>query len=104
MVGIVGSKNWSNLIKSNQYKTKKYDDLCREVINKQVNLESFFIKISCVGFTSNNLKPFSNLMKSWGINVNQLVSKCTEVACRATYYIFRRRGKSWDVNDILKFV
>ena len=48
----------TNLIKSNEYKTKKYDDLCREVINKQVKLELFFIEISCVGFTSNNLKPF----------------------------------------------
>ena len=94
----------TNLIKPNEYKTKKYDDLCREAINKQVKLELFFIEISCVGFTSNNLKPFSNLMKSWGINVNQLVSKCTEVACRATYYIFNRHGKSWNVNDILKFV
>ena len=68
-----------------------------------MKLELFFIEISCVGFTSNNLKPFSNLIKTWGINVNQLVSKCTEVACRATYYIFNRRGKSWDVIDILKF-
>ena len=48
----------TNVIKSNEYKTKKYDDLCREVINKQVKLELFFIEISCVGFTSNNLKPF----------------------------------------------
>ena len=29
----------TNVIKSNEYKTKKYDDLCREVINKQVKLE-----------------------------------------------------------------
>ena len=91
----------TNLIKSNEYKTKKYDDLCREVINKQVKLELFFIEISCVGFTSSNLKPFSNLIKSWGISVNQLVSKSTEVACKATYYIFNRRGKSWNVNDML---
>ena len=60
----------TNLIKSNEYKTKKYDDLCREVINKQVKLELFFVEIFCVDFTSNNLKPFSNLIKSWGINVN----------------------------------
>ena len=90
----------TNLIKWNEYKTKKYDDLCREVINKQVKLELFFMKISCVGFTSNNLKSFSNLIKSWGISVYQLVSKCTEVACRATYYNFNRREKSWNVNDI----
>ena len=94
----------TNSVKSNECKTKKYDYLCREVINKQVRLELFFIWISCVGFTSNNPKPFSSLMKSWGINVNQLVTKCAEVACRATYYIFNRHGKSWNVNDILKFV
>ena len=51
-----------------------------------MKLELFFIEISCVGFISNNLKSFSNLIKSWGINVNQLVSKCTEVACTTTYY------------------
>ena len=36
----------TDLIKSNEYKTKKYVDLCREVINKRVNLELFFIEIS----------------------------------------------------------
>ena len=46
----------TNLIKLNKYETKKYDDLCREVINKQVKLVLFFIKMSCVGFGSNNLK------------------------------------------------
>ena len=93
-----------NLIKLNEYKTKKYDDLCRELINKRVKLELFFVKISCVDFTSNNLKSFSNLIKTRGINVNQWVSKCTQVACRTIYYIFNRRGKSWTVNDILTFV
>ena len=81
----------TNLIKLNEYKTKKYDDPYREVINKLVKLELFFIEISCVGFTSNNLKPFSNLgiiLKSWGINVNQSVSKCTQVACRVTIYLW----------------
>ena len=34
----------TNLIKWNEYKTKKYDDLCREVINKQVKLELFSSK------------------------------------------------------------
>ena len=75
-----------------------------EIINKQLKLELFFIKISCVNFTSSNLIPFSNLIKSWSINVNQIVSKCTKVACRAAYYIFSRCGKSWNVNDILQFV
>ena len=37
----------ANLIKSNKYKTMKYDDLCREVINKRVKLELFLIEISC---------------------------------------------------------
>ena len=83
----------TNLIKSNEYKTKKYDDLCREVINKQVKLELFFIEISCVCFTSNNRNPFSNLMKTWAVNVNQLVSKCSEVVCSVTYYSFNRCGK-----------
>ena len=30
---------------------------------------------------------YMSTMKSWGIKVNQLLSKYTEVACRATYYI-----------------
>ena len=81
----------TNLIKSNEYKTKKYDNICKNNINRQVELELVFIEISFVGFTSSNLKPFSHLIKLWGINVNQLFSKCTEVACIATYYIFSRR-------------
>ena len=84
--------------------TKKYVDLCREVINKLVKLELFFIHTSCVGFTSNNVKPFSNLMKSWGINVNELVSNYTEIYCTAASYFFKRRRISWNVNNILKFM
>ena len=38
----------ANLIKLNEYKIKKYGDLCKEVINKQVKLELFFTEISCV--------------------------------------------------------
>ena len=69
-----------------------------------MKLELFLIEISCVAFMSSNLKPYSNLIKSWGINVNQLVSKCTEVAFSTTYYNFNRHGKSWNVNSILKLV
>ena len=93
-----------NLVKLNEYKTKKYDDLCRKIISYQVKLVLFFVEISCVGFTSNNLKGFSNLIKTKGISVNQLVSKSAEVASRTAYCIFNRRGKSWNVNNILKFV
>ena len=34
----------ANLIKSNKYKIKKCDDLCRKVINKRVKLELFFYR------------------------------------------------------------
>ena len=78
--------------------------VCKEVINKRVKLELFYTEIFCVGFTNNDLKPFSNLIKTWGINVNHLVSKCIEVACRVTSYIFNRRGKSCNMNDTLNFV
>ena len=80
----------TNLIKLNEYKTNKYDDLCREATNRQVKLKLPFIKISCVGFTSNNLKPFSNLIKTWGVIVNQLVSKCAEVHFQQTWKIMER--------------
>ena len=38
----------TNLTKSNEYKTKKYDDLCKEVINKGVKLGLFFLSKSLV--------------------------------------------------------
>lgn len=66
----------TNLNKTSECKTKKYDDLCRDIIDKRVKLELFFIEISSVHLISNNLKSFSNLIKTWGVNVNHLVNQC----------------------------
>ena len=63
-----------------------------------MKFELFLIEISCVGFTSNNLKPFGNLIKSLAINVNQLVSKCTEVACRVTFSTDVENHGMWTIH------
>ena len=66
----------TNLNKTNECKTKKYDDLRRDIIDKRMKLELFSIEISSAHFISNNLKSFSNLIKTWGVNVNHLVNQC----------------------------
>ena len=93
-MALVLSSKFCEISKNNFFKERLWTaaSVCKEVINKRVKLELFYTEIFCVGFTNNDLKPFSNLIKAWDINVNHLVSKCIEVACKVTSYIFNRRG------------
>ena len=94
----------TNLLKSHDYKARKYKNIGEDVINKNVIIKLYPVEFSCLGFTSKNLTSFTSLIRSNIINVKRLVSKCSEVCCRTTYYIFNRRGKSWEVNDIMKYI
>ena len=61
------------------------------------------IELSCLGFTSKNMVKFSKLVRTANININRLISKCSEVCCRTTYYVYNRRGKSWSAPPTMKY-
>ena len=67
--------------------------------------QSTSFEISCVVFTSNNPKLFSNLIKTWDINFNQLVSKYTEVVCRVTYITLHLHfQQAWKIIECERYI
>ena len=93
----------TNLIKSHEYKIDKYKNIKVEVMDKNVTVEMYAVEFSCLGFSSNALIAFTKLLRTFNVDVKRMISKCSEVCCRTSYYIFNRRGKLWQAKDILKF-
>ena len=72
---------------SHEYKCTKYKDITSHVIKNNVMAKVYAIESSCLGFTSEELTSFTNLLRQNNIEVNNLISKCSEVCCRASFYI-----------------
>ena len=66
--------------------------------------ELIYLEFTSLGFISkNSVTPFNAFLKGLGINENRTVTKCTETAIRATYFIFCRRNKDWNDQELLSF-
>ena len=81
----------------------KYKSIKDEVLDKNVTVELYTVEFTCLGLTSKALASFTKLLRNFNVDVKRMTSKCSEVCCRTSYYIFNRRGKTWNVKDILKF-
>ena len=93
----------TNLVKSREYKINKYKSTKDEVLDKNITVELYTVEFTCLGLTSKALALFTKLLRNFNVDVKRMTSKCSEVCCRTSYYIFNRRGKTWNVKDILKF-
>mgnify|MGYP001793917946 CR=1 FL=1 len=93
----------TNLFKSHDFKMNKYRNIKLDAVNKNIDFVLYGVDFSCLGFTSENLTKFTRFLRSKHIEPGRLISKCAEVCCRASYYIFNRRGKPWTNPEILKF-
>ena len=96
----------TNIIKSRDYKIKKYSNIEKEVTNRHYTIKSkIFVEITTLGFISSNIKYFTSLFKGTDINTNRMLKKVKETAIRCSYYLYTKRtNKQWLRNkDILKF-
>ena len=93
----------TNFSKSRNYKTDRYKNLqldCR----KPVKLTKVFVEISSLGLHYKHIKDLKQICKeNTNINVNRMINKMTEVAARASYFIYTRRNTEWPSPQILKF-
>ena len=94
----------TNFIKSREYKTKRYQNLKDNLIDKKYKVEIYTVEFSAIGLTSSNLVYFTRFLKTLNIDVKRMISKCSEVCVRSSYYIFNRRGKDWTFPILLKFL
>ena len=84
----------TNIIKSRDYKIKKYCNIEKEVINRTYTIKSkIFAEITTLGFISSNIKYFTSLFKGTDINMNRMLKKVTETAIRCSYYLYTQMVK-----------
>ena len=77
-----------NFEKARDYKEKRYRDLRKDLKINCTKFEISFIEISALTFVPTSIKEFKKTCKSFGIDFDQLLAKCSKVAIRTTYYIY----------------
>ena len=94
----------TNTEKSRVYKQTRYKNLKEELLAQCNEFDIIFLEFTTLGFISkNSYTSFITFLRTLGVNEDRTVVKCMETAIRGTYYIFCRRNKSWEVNDLLNF-
>ena len=94
----------TNTLKSRAYKENRYNKLKEELRIPCSSFEILYVEFTTLGFISKvSYKPLHKFFETLGINQDRTFSKCMETAIRATYYVFCRRNKSWEVSDLLNF-
>ena len=94
----------TNTKKSRDYKVTRYRALKDQLLIDCENFEVVFVEFTTLGFIGkDSFEQFKKFLHGLNIYEDRTISKCMEVATRATYYIFCRRGKSWPSPDLLNF-
>ena len=93
----------TNFEKSRQYKQTRYENLKLNLIDKSKELKLLFIEFSSLGFFSPQSISFTRWARPLGVDVPRLISICSEVCIRTSFYIFNRRNKEWTNPVILKY-
>ena len=93
----------TNFEKSREYKKARYENLKSNLIDKRKELKLFYVEFSSLGFCSPKIIDFTNWIRTLGVDVPRMVTICSEVCIRTSYYIFNRRNKEWTNPISLKY-
>ena len=94
----------TNTQKSRTYKQNRYIALKDQLLVPCDEFELIYLEFTSLGFISkNSVTPFNVFLKGLGINENRTVTKCMETVIRTTYFIFCRRNKDWNDQELLSF-
>jgi hypothetical protein len=92
----------TNLVKSNNYKKRKYENIEKDCRNK-MKINKIFVEVTALGFIPKSIIHMNKVLTKYKLNINRMNLKMSEVAIRASYFIYTQRNKEWKENDILKF-
>ena len=82
----------TNLISTRNYKIDRYCNL-EEDCNLNVKVKKLYVKVSSLGFLSENIKELKTLCRqNAGISVKRMLQKISEVAIRSAYLIYTKRN------------
>ena len=67
-------------------------------------MKKLFLEISSLAFYTNNTKPFSKSLRDLKIdNTERMLRKYSEVAIRASFYLYVCKNKEWLSPKLLTF-
>ena len=92
----------TNLSKSRNYKINRYKNLSNKVVGNYA-VKKLFLEILSIESYTNDTKPFIKFLGELKID-NTLLRKCSEVAIRASFYLYIRKNKEWLSPKLLTFV
>ena len=81
----------------------KYRTLQQDSKDRWRGFQFFSIEITSLGIVTSHFEDIKVLFKGTNTNFQRMISKCMEVAMRASFYIYIRRNKEWTNPNILKF-
>ena len=81
-------RNQENISKQNTGHYNRCKDRWR-------GFQFFSIEITSLGIVTSHFEDIIVLFKGTNINFQRMISKCMEVAMRASFYIYIRRKKEW---------
>ena len=85
-------------------KQYKYRDLRSQLLVPCEKFKVLTLEITTLGFVTKNIRQFRRLCRSLNLQENRIITKCMEVALRATFYIFCKRNSiNWTRPEQLKF-
>ena len=85
-------------------KQDKYRDLQSQLLVPCENFKVITLEITTLGFVTKNIRQYRRLCRSLNLQDNRIITKCMEVALRATFYIFCKRNKiNWTCPELFKF-
>ena len=92
----------TNIIKSNEYKKMKYENLEKDC-KTNANVKKIFVEVTALAFVPKSINVLNKLLNKHDINSLRMNLKISEVALRSSYFLYTQRNKQWKENDILKF-
>ena len=94
----------TNLLSSRECKSDRYKELKNLCLVPCNDLQLILLEISVLGFESERVRDFKNLLNLLKCDSKRIMMCCFEVAIRHSYYIYCRRNIEWLAPEILKFV
>ena len=84
-------------------KRNRYKNLKSNLIIPCDEFEVVTLEVTTLGFVTKDIARFKSVMKGLNINTDRMISKMSEVALRATFFIYCRRNKVWENPELLQF-
>ena len=94
----------TNFAKSRRYEINRYENIKTDWKNSKWTVDKIFVEASSLGFVTKDFNRFKKLCKTINsIKIHRLVNKMSEVAIKASSYLYTQRNSEWSSPSILKF-